>query len=163
VFALLAERHGAKAIAVEANPETFKRLRKSLALNSSTVEAVNAGLGDRHETLLLYPQRTGNAGGSSFVQGNGDAIPSVCLPLEAVARNCDVLKLDVEGMEHRVLAAYLPLHRPRAIILEAFGQTDALALCQRAGYRLVDRTAENCLLVLAGVRADSQRSGAGLQ
>jgi FkbM family methyltransferase len=147
-FALLAERLGARAFAIEANPETFVRLQTSLSLNGSDVTPVNVGLSDAFETCSFRPQRSGNAGGSAFVSAGGD-VHLQCVPLAHLVRRCDVLKLDVEGMEHKVLTAYLPHCRPRVLILEAFGDTEALALCLSEGYRLVDRTAENCLLVSA--------------
>jgi FkbM family methyltransferase len=153
VFAILAERLGARSIAIEANPETFKKLERSIELNSSGVESVNIGVSDSRETLRFFPQRSGNAGGSSFDERQGDNMEIVCAPLFDLVGECDVLKLDVEGMEYKALSAYLRVHVPRVVILEAFGQTSALSLCEGMGYRLKGRTAENCLLVKTGREA----------
>lgn len=147
-FSLRAARIAKKVIAIEANPETFARLTENIRLNGFEIEALNIGVSDRSETLTLHVQERRNAGGSSFVNDHGGRSVKVpCHPLAAVAPCADVMKIDVEGMEAKVLAPYLNACRPRAIILEAFGETDALKLCLSHGYRLAERSEENVLLL----------------
>jgi FkbM family methyltransferase len=148
-YSLLAASQGARVIAVEANPEAFAVLTENIRLNGLAVTAVNLGASDRDETLQLFLQRRQNLGGSSFIVDGGDrdCVSIRCKPLDEIAPGADVMKIDVEGMEMRVLQPYLLKHKPRVIILETCGaETDALALCKSHGYGVAGTTYENVLL-----------------
>jgi len=147
-YSLLAASCGARVIAIEANPEAFAVLSENIKLNGLTITAVNVGASDREEVLNLTLQRQHNLGGSSFMTvGGGESVSVRCKPLQEIAPLADVMKIDVEGMELRVLQPYLERHLPRAIILETGGrETEALALCRSCGYTVAGATYENVLL-----------------
>jgi FkbM family methyltransferase len=150
VFSLVASDICRKVIAIEASPFVLPRLLANIDVNERAITPINAGLSDRRETLTLHIQDKGNLGGSSFVAQHGGRTVAVdCHPLHELAPKADILKLDVELMEYRVLASYFQRHKPRAIILEvSAGNNDTLDLCQQAGYRIEARTLENALLLL---------------
>jgi len=146
-YSLYASRYAGKVIAVEPNPATFARLLENIGLNGAEIDARNVGVSDKRETLMLHIQGKTNAGGASFVieHGQGD-VAAQCLPLADIHLRIDVLKIDVEMMEHRVLAPYLAVHRPRVIIMEKHAAPDAMKLCAEHGYRTLATTSENALL-----------------
>ena len=147
-FALRAARTAKTVIAIEANPEVFETLTENIRLNGLKIEAINKGISDKHETLALSIQTHGNLGGSSFVYRHGSTMVDIsCVPLAEIAPHIDVMKIDVEGMEVPVLRPYFEVCRPRVIIMEASEGSDSLALCLAAGYRPIDRSSENILLI----------------
>jgi FkbM family methyltransferase len=149
-YSLRAARLTKKVIAIEANPSMFKSLRENIALNELKIEAINIGISDREERLPLYLQTRNNFGASSFVtQHGGESVQLDCVPLADVAPHADVMKIDIEGMEHKALRPYFDACRPRVIIMEAPDETDALRLCRSVGYLVEGRTTENVLLVRA--------------
>jgi FkbM family methyltransferase len=118
---------GADAIAVEPVPTTFAALRRNVCLNDleQRVRCVNAGLGD-------------SAGELRFTSGNdtmnhvlaegegGDFVAVRVLPLEELCadRVPAVIKVDVEGYEHAVVAGgQRTLAHPglQAVIMETNG------------------------------------------
>ncbi|HUO04951.1 MAG TPA: FkbM family methyltransferase [Candidatus Binataceae bacterium] len=163
-YSLMAERCGAKVLSIEADPRTFRFLKYNLAANRSTnVCAVQVGISDRHETLQLFGNlELGDRSAHTFVPGSGrhDAIEVQCLPLaEILAANgfdrCDLLKMDVEGFEYRVLKPFLEQTkiRPRLILVEYYEHRntgDVRALLQEHGYRLERQIWANYVFTLAG-------------
>jgi FkbM family methyltransferase len=99
---------GGRVLAFEPQRLVFQILCANLALNSITqVEARQAAVGAAHGQLRvppLPPDQTANFGGVSLrADGPGEAVP--VLPLDAFdLPACRLLKADVEGMEHAVLA-----------------------------------------------------------
>ncbi len=74
---------------------------------------------------------------------------------EAGLERVDALKIDIEGAEDTVLAAFFasaPRSRwPRLVLMEMSGdrwKTDCVALCQGHGYRVARRTRMNVVLEL---------------
>jgi FkbM family methyltransferase len=118
--------------AFEPNPETFQLLTRNVHGNGFTdVELVNAAIGDRRGTLDFYTSR------DPFFWRWGDAavknlwfsdethqtirVPSVPL-YDYVAEPVDYLKLDIEGLETRVLhASSAALRFIRALTVEFHG------------------------------------------
>jgi FkbM family methyltransferase len=147
-FALRAARTAKAVVAIEANPSVFLTLQENIRMNEFNIQAVNKGVSDKRETLSLSVQSSGNLGGSSFVfQHGGETVDVECVPLFDIAPTIDVMKIDVEGMEFRVLQPYLSLCQPRVIMMEAAHNSEALELCLASGYRLAERSAENVLLI----------------
>jgi FkbM family methyltransferase len=148
VYSLLASRRAAKVLSIEADPSTFQYLERNLALNvAHNVTAVLAGVSDHRESLRLFRDKNlQDRSGHSFVPGWGreESIPVECLPLSEILMNhafngCDVLKIDVEGFEFRVLKPFLEECRPRLILTEYFESRntgDVCALLKSNGYRL---------------------------
>jgi FkbM family methyltransferase len=144
-----------RVLAVEANPRTYERLVANVGLSGAdNVAAVHCGVSDRHETLGLHVRASKNTGASSFLVDVGDTVPVECRPLLDILEAHGVervagAKLDIEGLEYRVLdrffadAAERPALWPRFAIIEqrdpwlpeAGG--DVIALMEKQGYRRV--------------------------
>jgi len=147
-FSLFAACRVTRVIAIEPNPEAFSILKENIRLNNLAIEAINVAVSDQCEVLNLYFQREGNLGGSTFMHTGAESVAVVCKPLASLVDRCDVIKLDVEGMELKVLKPYLVDHRPRAIILETGRKmTPSLELCFSHGYERAGETYENTLLL----------------
>ena len=141
-FSLRAARIAKRVVAFEANPAVFNVLMRNVALNgcADRVQALNVGVSDRRETLRLSLQERGNLGGSSFVTDHGgSSVEVVCAPLAELAPAIDFLKIDAEGMDRRILSAYMEHQLPRCIIMEEHWTP--------AGYSVADRSGENVLLL----------------
>jgi len=152
-----------RVLSVEAAPDTFARLLRHILLNSiSNVTLLNVGVSDRTETLPLGLDTSGNRGGNSFLSRGDTSIDVPCRPLldllrEQAFERVDLMKLDIEGFEYRVLRRFLEdaprdLY-PHAIIIEyqprwveAAGG-DSLAVLKDCGYRIHRKGSLNYLLV----------------
>ena len=105
------------------------------------------GVSDRRESLRFFRDKNlEDRSGHSFVPGWGreDSIAIECFPLSEILTNhglsgCDVLKIDVEGFEFRVLKPFLEQCRPRLVLTEYFESRntgDVRLLLKSNGYRL---------------------------
>ncbi len=162
VYSLLASKRAAKILSIEADPATFGYLERNLAMNgASNVTAVQAGVSDRRESLSLYGNNvTGDRSGHSFVPGWGrnDKTEVQCYPLPEIMAahgfgTCDVLKIDVEGFEYRVLAPLIEQSRirPRVILVEYFetrNTGDVRILLRDHGYHLSRQIGRDYLFCL---------------
>lgn len=152
----LAKRVGSagSVIAFEPNPASFNALREHLVLNSisDSVRLVQAAVGaseGRAPFEMRWDQSHINRAAL------GDSPDSVtCITLDGVIGDghVDVMKIDVEGYEEKVLEGAVgllsdPARRPRAIYIEVhphlwepFGTTsDSLqTLLSECNYRLLD-------------------------
>ena len=116
-------------VAIEADPENFRRLAMNVDKNKITnIALCQTGISDKEETLSLKLNTTGNRGGNSFAaSGSEVAIDVPCMPLLDILRQQGIerlkgIKLDIEGFEARVLRAFFRdagsvLH-PDFVILE---------------------------------------------
>jgi FkbM family methyltransferase len=130
-FSLFAARLGGSVIAVEPHPAMFGRLAVNMRLNGFAGALFNVAAGaDTSDADLIPGDR--DLGGST-IGGRGDGLQVPMRPLldmvrEAGATRIDVLKLDVEGYEDRVLVPFLataPLSLwPKAIIMEHSSRQD---------------------------------------
>jgi FkbM family methyltransferase len=166
VYGLRAARRvapGGRVIAIEADPRNHERLADNVRRNPGlAIETVCVAVSDTEGSARLALNTTGNRSGNSMLVGGDDAIEVACRPLAAVLRDLGVnrvdgMKLDIEGMEFRVLRRYLgdvpESGRPRIIVLEhqirwiAAAGGDAVALLREAGYREVLATGINRVMV----------------
>lgn len=162
LYALRAARAVApegRAIALEADPGNHERLLRNLALNPSLpVTAAAVAVSDEEGTARLRLNTTGNRGGNTLLGDGGEGIEVRSRPLAAILRDLGVgavsaMKLDVEGMEFRVLRRFLEdteeTSWPALVILEhrpewvARAGGNAVSLLLSRGYREVLRTPEN--------------------
>jgi FkbM family methyltransferase len=169
LYSLLASQRAARVLSIEADPRTFRYLERNIAMNrAANVRAVQAGVSDRRETLKLFGNDAlGDLGGHSFVPGGGrsDAVEVQCLPLIEIMKangleSCDVLKIDVEGFEYRVLKPLFEqaAFRPRLVLVEYFEERntgDVLTLLREHGYELKLQTGRDYLFGLG----ESQKPG----
>ena len=108
---------GARALAFEPNPVMQARLRRNIALNDLEVALFECALGDAPGRSRLYFPRNGNLGqgridvkyahkaGTEGVEVEVRTLPD-CLSAAGVDR-VDFLKVDVEGLEDRVIGPLL--------------------------------------------------------
>lgn len=168
LYALQAARRVApsgRVLAIEADPRTHARLAENVKRNPGlTIDTVCVAVSDVAGTARLVLNTTGNRGGNSLLGSGGEAIDVPCLTLATILADRGVgrvhgMKLDVEGMEFRVLRRYLAdvpePNRPRIIVLEhqesfiAAAGGDAAALLAAAGYRQLLATGVNRVMVKA--------------
>ncbi|MCP5523927.1 MAG: FkbM family methyltransferase [Verrucomicrobiales bacterium] len=157
-------RGAGRALAVEPLPTAFGRMTFNIQANGfeERIQAVQAALGAERTTVRIT-EMTGDLGGSSIVKGNlpGRSIEVPLLPLgellqERSFSRVDAMKIDVEGMEDRVLAPFFAKAPrtlwPQAVVIEhTHGEDwreDILEIMQRAGYRSVRKNRSNALLTL---------------
>jgi FkbM family methyltransferase len=166
LYALLAARRvapGGRVLAIEADPRNHERLTDNLRRNPGlAIETACVAVSDSEGTAMLAQNTTGNRGGNSILAAGDAAIQVPCRTLASVLAErgidrVDGMKLDIEGMEYRVLRRYFedvrPEARPRVIVYEhqpawiekAGG--DASALLRAAGYRRLLATAINQVVV----------------
>jgi len=102
-----------KIIAIEPNPINFKFLVKNISINGleDRVHALNVAVGKRKERAVLYLSKV-SRGDSSMKRWHDTGTDGVLIvdviPLDDVLFKlemgvCDLIKIDVEGMESEVL------------------------------------------------------------
>jgi FkbM family methyltransferase len=151
-------------LAIEPDPVNRQRLAYNIETSGAAGSAriVDKALGDgRQQGHLVFEGdnrgRIRLAGAGEGSSAGGVAVEIA--PLAEVLRNAgldgaDLLKIDIEGGESAVLAAFFAGSGrdayPRAIILETISATggDALSACLEAGYRPRLQTRMNSVLVL---------------
>lgn len=101
----IAKRLGAngRVVAIEADPTTFRLLQKHIALNNvqNKIEAFNVAAGERSGEVWF--QAKGDLQ-STIVQNKNEN--TVAIPIQRVdqlVERADIIKIDVEGFEERVL------------------------------------------------------------
>ncbi|MEO9530572.1 FkbM family methyltransferase [Roseibium sp.] len=169
-YSVFAARSGAAVLAIEANPQTARKLSFNVEANElDTVRIVNSAVGPREDTLPLW-QEPSNCGFATFVkdlttgewEGDWTATFVKVRPLTAIAdehglTGIDVLKVDVEGFEDRVVLPFLR-HAdrslwPRVILLETncrpYWTEDCIAELASRGYGTTGRTNDNMVFELS--------------
>lgn len=101
-------QYAGKVIAFEPGPETFAFLQKNIALNASSVEARNKGLGATPGRAATLTMNSGNAAANTLSLDGGDIEIAT---LDDEVESADFVKLDVEGMELGVLQGGIRLLR----------------------------------------------------
>lgn len=124
-------------IAFEPQRVTFQNLCANVALNALTnVRCINAGVGDAHGKLtipFLDPEAHNNFGGLN-IEGHaqGESIDIVKVDDYTLPR-CNLIKIDVEGMEAKVLAGAsktIAAHRP-VLFVENNNEERSAAILKR--------------------------------
>jgi len=89
-----------KVIAIEPNPQNLECLRKNIELNGvSNITIIPLACGEKDETLKLGLME----GGSSFWRKNVQTIEVPVRRLDELVDQGDVVKIDVEGWEEKVI------------------------------------------------------------
>ena len=122
-FSVLAARLGAQVFTFELLPENARRIRRNAALNGVEIEVVEEAAWDSSEGVSLV------AGSSSSEWRAAPAGTSGSVSLDEFAAlhpPPDVIKIDVEGAEARVLAgaARLLAERRPIVICEVHGREE---------------------------------------
>jgi FkbM family methyltransferase len=148
---------GVRYTAVEPHPTSLSLCRANLVLNKITSVTLVAGAAVADPAAgtarLLIPHDQLRAPTVAFVDGDGElpddmaglitsAIEVPAIDVRTLLAGVDLLKLDVEGQEHALLAAaddHLRAHRP-TVVIEVLPGTAQLRrllarLCAELGYR----------------------------
>lgn len=155
-----------KAVAIEPNPLMCQRIQQNYVLlqrppnPSKELYVVNCAAGETEGNVLL--DLTAGMGGASVTRvKNENTIHVKMRPLLDILnqygiQKIDVLKIDVEGYEDRVLIPFFknaqPSLFPRHIIIEHTSQNDwendVLQILAEYSYQTVKKTRSNLLLSL---------------
>ncbi len=143
------EVHAGKIISFEPVPATFDILKKNIEINGlqNKVELHKEGLADKPGRAVIAAFNEGNVGGTALKKGDGEliltTIDSLNLP------KVTLMKIDVENMEHLLLAGALEtIKRTRPIIMtESFPERYPLVeeFFSRLDYRHISTDATNYL------------------
>ncbi len=165
-YALNVARLGAqKVIAIEPNPVIAARLNSNIALNNlwSKIAVHEVAVGAKKGVAKLTISDS-DLGSSSIVDHSvGERHISVpIIPLLEILQTegvvmADIVKIDIEGMEDRVLFPYFeaiePAYYPRLIVMEdginSQWERDILSWLLVNGYHVATRTRGNVVLVKA--------------
>lgn len=138
----LSRRQASYVYCFEPRPETFLILEKNLQINNfeNVCRCFNLGLSDKRSKLKIDTFTNANIGGTSFVDdehGQFEAVPLDSLHFD---KSVDFMKIDVEGMEYKVLqgAAKLIEKDKPIIFIESFADNfpKVQALLEGMGYVL---------------------------
>jgi FkbM family methyltransferase len=157
-------------LAVDADAGIMDRLHYNLQVNGvSNVRVLNIGVSDKHETApFVVPKGPMRAASSLRQDVKGDRVMVECYPLLDVLKSEGITKvrgakLDIEGMEYRVLSQFLhdaPQELwPDWIITEYFPRqvkasgANILQLLEHYGYKMLERHALNCIFSRASTDA----------
>jgi FkbM family methyltransferase len=148
----------ARILAVEPQPDIFRRLSFNLHVNGLTgVQAVRCAVSDHGEETVMFVDRD-NKGASSIVDSGVDRRPRVVVPCrtldtlldDAGIHRPDAIKLDIEGAESGVLIQFFGAadedRWPRMLIIETHRNKACIRLCLAHGYRLAQKTRRNVIL-----------------
>lgn len=160
------ERNG-KVVSIEAGSQMFKRLRFNFKstddkLNfTCNINLLNLGVSDREEELMLHHSDT-NMGSSTVKKTHSSNYENVkCKALDKILDennidHIDILKIDVEGAEDKILPHFFevssPTIYPKHIIIEhahADWKVDLLRLMSELGYKTQAKTRLNTILSIS--------------
>lgn len=115
-----------KMVAFEPNPRPYNRHLGNIEMNDlrSRVKIHSLGLGDKNEKQKLFvPAQTGSGGASLRnlhpEEGHPELVPIEIISLDSLELPCDIIKIDVEGAELKVVSGALETiesNRPVLII-----------------------------------------------
>lgn len=166
-YSLFAAKAGMNVVSIEANPVTAEKLTFNARANGmANLKVVECGVGAVPGTFSLWLEPS-NSGFATMVEdlttgewaGNWKPVSVPVQPLKDIlaeeeVAEVDLLKIDVEGFEDRVLLPFLrgrdKTSWPRAILLEtncrAFWEEDCLQFLEHGGYRVHAQTKDNLVL-----------------
>jgi len=162
-YSLMAAKYGAtKVVAIEPNPIVLNRLKDNIKFNGydKVITPLQIGVGESKGTLELTVCNT-DMGSSSVVNKklSGEKIRIDILPLYELMKRekikaIDALKIDIEGMEDKVLFPYFEKidksNYPKLIVIEDSSQQiwdkNILEWMLDNGYRVLTRTRGNIVI-----------------
>lgn len=118
-----------RVLSIEADPGNAYRFHQNLNLNPAiqNVQLLVNGVSDKEETLSLGISTTGNTSGNSFLSASTTRVNVICKPLLELLQSSqmshiDLMKMDIEGFEFRVLHQFFDSSQksmhPRWILIE---------------------------------------------
>lgn len=157
-----------RILSIEGDTYNYKKLCKNISLNPSlkNIDTVNIGVSDKIERIDFFVNLDGNYGGNSFVRSsdNCDIVSVNCEPLSLILLNndigkIDVLKIDIEGFEFKVLSEFFAnadrAKFPKYLIIEyndllvKLSDGDVLELMSSVGYEVIHKFGMNIIAKLS--------------
>lgn len=158
----------ARVIAVESDPELFRRLRYNIgASGMSTVRASQMIITDE-AGMIMVPRRFARFSAPSDDRGDDGASDNVAVPAESLAGLMDnydlervtVLRLGATGFEYDALSEFLTTvgrrRYPSVLMVRGnpdWPETDPARLARMHGYRVIDEGEEETILALSDIKA----------
>lgn len=111
LYAIAAARRGARAVAFEPHPLTFKRMRENCHINFSSVVAHDCAAWDQNTHLTLSTKSDVKMSSASNLMDDGPVKYEVrAIEIDSLKlKDVSAIKIDAEGTEDRVLAGALCL------------------------------------------------------
>lgn len=147
-----------KVIVIEANPDTFNILNENILINDYlNIMSIQLGVSDEFGKFDLWCNDLGNRGADSFVSYANDnkrcikvlVKPLLEILISAGVSKIDILKIDIEGFEMRVLTRFFseaPFSIwPEYICAEISHVPEIISLLENHGYKMVLSIGENCI------------------
>lgn len=117
-FTLPATRNFKEVIAVEPHPDSFRLLKRNVALNGLNVELYHAAASD-HDGWTTLRLAEGNPGSTFTDTERGNKRVKALHPRTILkGRRPDFVKVDIEGDEYKVLTACPELLEAQVIVTE---------------------------------------------
>lgn len=138
LFSFAAAALGAQVLAVEPDVWLASLVHRSTLLNKLPVTVLPAAVSDREGISCLYLSDDGRS--SNSLRGSGSTQTVIAVTLDSLLNHFpapDVLKIDVEGMEHAVLSGGRRVLQKRPhIFCEVTDHQDAIgSLLREANYK----------------------------
>jgi len=155
-----------EVIAIEAHPETFKKLEENIRLNQFEIRAINSAAGNtkgsiRFSNINSDDQNKVMADGGTGIDVQVNTLDSILHDVKQI----NLLKIDVEGYEKFVLEGALQTMQRTGVILfeswdkhfQGFGYSvaDVVHLLQQNGFR-VFKPVDDALMPIPGDYTSSQ-------
>ncbi len=109
IFSICISKLAGMVYSYEAAPENFELLQKNIQINGlqEKIKAFNYAVSDKKEELKLFISKS-NTGGHSIYGEKNSYILAPAIPLKTVIElnnisKCDLLKIDTEGSEYKIL------------------------------------------------------------
>lgn len=149
---------------IEANPVTFAILCENIKVNAfQNVMPIQLGVSDEVGEFPLWCNDTGNRGADSFLDYSANRTrcisvavkPLLDILVSAGVLRIDVMKIDIEGLELRVLTRFFA-EAPRElwpsfICAEVSHVPNIVNELKKIGYTVVLAVGENCVFELISV------------
>lgn len=153
---------GARLIAVEPDPEMYRRLTQNIALSRAPIVPCPCAVADRRGFMQLSISST-DRGGNRLIDDVAPGAGSETITVSTLTlldlldeyeiEAPDAVKLDIEGAEYTVLKAFFDaapaVRHPASVLLERFhiqSHADPIGLLREHGYREVVTTKLNSVL-----------------
>jgi FkbM family methyltransferase len=160
-FAASRAEADARILAIEPERENLRRLRFNIAANKNLpIRALPLALGETSGTLALDVDARDRGGTRTRFDAGPGGVAVECKPLlqvltEERVERIDALKIDVEGVEDRILMPFFKTAPqslwPRFILIEdsrEHWRADLFAEMQTRGYKVASRSKQNVMLEL---------------
>lgn len=135
-----------KIYSYEPDARNFKLTKKNIELNRfKNVKLYQKGVFNKNTNVTLYVNSNATASNSMFNKDNKDKKEIItCIPLENVFKDnniekCDLLKIDTEGAEYKIIKAFPKKYYDniKEIILEFHNGTQGLdTYFEKQGYKI---------------------------